>query len=459
MTSLATPATAGLDDLAAALPGQVHLPSHSDWDEHRLAWARSVDQEPVAVVTVNSADDVVTATRCAIAAGLSVAAQPVGHGATAAITGTVLVRTRGLQEITVDAENRVARVGAGVKWGELLAHTAPHGLTGLAGSSSDPSVVGFSVSGGLSWFGRAHGLAAHSIRAVELVDATGEARRITADNDPDLFWAIRGGGGDFGIITAMEIDLYPAPHVYGGRLMWPIEMAYPVLKAFQQITATAPEELTLWAHLLRFPPLPELPEFLRGGSFVSVEATFLGSAEDAEALLAPLRNIPAMLSDSMGTVPVDRLSDICAEPVDPMPTADWSSLLTDFSDATLDALLAEVGHAATTPLMIVQLRHLGGALARGASTDGPSGAVTEPYQLFALGVPMFPELAAALEMAFVGLQVALDGHLSDRTFFTFLGSESDPSRAFAAHALERLQQIKRCVDPRGVIRSNRPVLR
>ena len=458
MTAIAT-TTAALEALRAALPeSSVHLPTDPDWDEHRLPWARAVDQQPAAVVTVRNAEDVVATVRCAVEHGLTVAAQPVGHGATSAITDTVLVRTRGLQQIHVDVENRVARVGSGVKWGELLAHTAPHGLIGLAGSSSDPTVVGFSVSGGLSWFGRAHGLAAHSMRAVELVDATGELRRVTAATDADLFWAVCGGGGDFGIITALEFDLYPAPHVYGGRLMWPIEMAYPVLKAFQQITATAPDELTLWTHLLRFPPLPELPEFLRGGSFVSVEATFLGSADEAEQLLAPLRNIPAMHFDSMGTVSVDRLGDICAEPVDPMPASDYSSLMTDFDDDALAALLAEVGHQATTPLMIVQIRHLGGALARGRAADGPSGAVTQPYQLFALGVPMSPELAAALELAFTGLQVALDGHLSDRTLFTFLGSDADPSRAFEADALERLRAIKRTVDPDGVIRSNRPVL-
>jgi hypothetical protein len=458
VTSPAVEAEQAIRALAALLPGQVSVPGDADWDQTHLAWTRSVDQQPVAVVHVYDADDVVAAVRTAIDAGLTVAAQPVGHGATTAITGTILLRTRGMQEISVDTENRIARVGAGVKWGELLAVTAPHGLTGLAGSSPDPSVTGFTVSGGLSWFGRAHGLAAHSIRAVELVDAAGDLRRITADSDPDLFWAVCGGGGDFGIVTAIEVAVYPAPHVYGGRLMWPIEMAYPVLKAFQQVTATAPDELTLWTHLLRFPPLPELPEFLRGGSFVSVEATFLGSAEDAEELLAPFRTIPAVHLDTMGTVPADHLGEICAEPVDPMPAAEWSRLMTDFDDETLAALLAEVGHEATTPLMIVQIRHLGGALARGRAGDGPSGAVAEPYQLFALGVPMFPELAAALEMAFVGLQVALDGHLSERTFFTFLGSDSDPSRAFAPGGLDRLREIKRAVDPHGVIRSNRPVL-
>ena len=154
-------------------------------------------------------------------------------------------------------------------------------------------------------------------------------------------------------------------------MLWPIEMAFPVLKAFQQVTATAPDELTLWAHLLRFPPLPELPDFLRGGSFVSVEAAHLGTAEEVAQLLAPFRAIPAMILDSVTELPVDQLGTICAEPVDPMPTTEWSSLLTDLSDEALTALLAEVGHQAACPLMVVQLRHLGGALARGHAAEGP----------------------------------------------------------------------------------------
>lgn len=448
-----------ISELSALLPGQVTVPGDSAWDEARLAWTRSVDQRPFAVVQVREAEDVAAAVRCAIRHGLSVAAQPVGHGATTAITDTILLRTRGMRHISVDVEGRTARVGAGVKWGELLAVTAEHGLTGLAGSSPDPSVVGFSVGGGLSWFGRAHGLAAHSILAVELVDATGELRRVTASSDADLFWAICGGGGDFGIVTSLEIALYPAPHVYGGRLMWPLEMAWPVLRAFREIAETAPDELTLWTHLLRFPPLPELPEFLRGGAFVSVEAAFLGPAEDAEALLAPLRSIPAMHLDTMGTVPLTELGGICAEPVDPMLTSEFSGLLSDLDDAAIQALLDAAGHRARSPLMVVQLRHLGGALARGSESDGPSGAVSEPFQLFCLGVPMSPEMATGIEMSFTAMQVVLEEYLTGRTFFTFLGTDADPSRAFTPAALSRLQQIKTAVDPQGVVRSNRPVIR
>jgi hypothetical protein len=446
-------------ELAALLPGKVAVPGCRGWDEQRLGWILSVDQHPIAVVNVADVQDVVTAVGFAARHGLSVAAQPVGHGATTAINGTILLRTRGLQEVSVDVDRRVARVGAGVKWGELLAVTGDYGLTGLAGSSPDPSVVGFSVSGGLSWFGRAYGLAAHSILAADVVDAGGELRRVTAESDPDLFWALRGGGGDFGIVTAMEIRLHPAAHVYGGRLLWPIAMARPVLRAFRDISKSAPDELTMWAHLLQFPPIPEVPEPLRGGSFVSVDLAFLGSAADAEQLLMRLRTIPAQWLDTLDTVPLAALGSIAAEPVDPMPASEMSGLLRDLDDAAIEALLAAVGADSGSPLLVVQVRHLGGALRRASEMDGPSGAVVEPYQLFALGLPMSPELSAGIELAFAALTHAMAGHFTGRTCFTFLGSDDDPTRALSPQARRRLQQVKRDVDPRGVVRSNRPVIR
>jgi hypothetical protein len=448
-----------LADLVLALPGKVVLPGDPTWDGDRLGWTVSVDQRPVAVVLVDDAQDVVTTVRFAAAHGFAVSAQPVGHGATTAVNGTILLRTRGLRECTVDPEAQVARVGAGVKWGELQAVAGAYGLTGLAGSSPDPSVVGFTLNGGLSWFGRAHGLAAHSVVAVDVVDATGGLRRVTADSDPDLFWALCGGGGDFAVVTAMELRLFPAPHVYGGRLLWPIQMARPVLRAFRDITLTAPDELTMWAHLLQFPPLPEIPEPLRGGSFVSVDLTYLGSAEDAEALIMPLRTIPAQWLDTTDTVPVAELGAICAEPVDPMPTLEMSGLLADLDDAAITQLLAAAGADSGSPLVVVQIRHLGGALARGTAEQGPSGAVEEPYQVFCLGLPLSPELVAGCELTMAAVTHALRAQLTGRTFFTFLGSDDDPTRAFSTDALARLQQVKRSVDPRGVIRSNRPVLR
>ena len=459
LTPVASPPVTALEELRALLPGRVTGPSDPGWDSRRLGWALSVDQAPLAVVDVRDVQDVVTAVRTARAHGLAVAAQPVGHGATRALDGTILLRTRSLDEITVVPEERWARVGAGVKWGEVLAATEPFGLTGLPGSSPDPSVVGFTLGGGLSWFSRKHGLAAYGVRAVELVDAGGRAQRVTPATDPDLFWALRGGGGDFGIVTALEIDLHPVPQLQGGRLLWPMELARPVLRAYRRLTAEAPDELSAWAQLFRFPPTPDVPEPLRGGAFVSVDVTFLGSTEVLAGLLAPLREIPALVADTVAELPLSRLGDVAAEPVDPMPVRELSGRLSDLDDADLDRLVDAVGAATHCPLAVVQLRHLGGALRRADAEDGPQGAICEQYQVFCLGVPVVPELVPAIDDGFAAVRSALAERWTGRTSYNFLGDSDDPRRAFTAGALERLRRVKATVDPEGTFRANRPVLR
>ena len=445
-----------LDELQALLPGQVLGPADPRWDAARLGWTVNVDQRPAAVVTVADVDDVVAAVRCAARHRMSVSVQPVGHGATEALNGTVLLRTGALQEIEVDAERRVARVGAGVTWGQLLAAVEPTGLIVPAGSSPDPSVVGFTLGGGLSWFSRAIGTASQHVAAFDVVDATGHHRRVTATSDPDLFWAMCGGGGDFGVVTAIELRLTPAGPVLGGRLMWPIEMAWPVMRAYRRATRTAPEELTLWTHLFRFPPMPEVPEPMRGKAFVSVDLAHIGSQVELDAVLAPLREIPALVMDTVGTVPLGSLGDIAAEPVDPMPTMETSGLMADFDEATLDRLLEVAGAGADVPLAVVQIRHLGGALGRQTEAGGPQGGIAEQYQLFALGVPAVPELVPSIEQSLAAVTGAVSPQLTGRTFFNFRSSDPDASSCFSATAAQRLRRVKTAVDPTGLFRSNRP---
>ena len=209
------------------------------------------------------------------------------------------------------------------------------------------------IGGGMSWFGRATGLGANSIVAATLVDGFGGILHVSADQNPELFWAIRGGGGDFAMITSLTLALHPVPQVYGGRLMWPIEQMPVVLRAFAQVCRTAPEELTLWYHTYRFPPMPELPEPIRGKAFAGVALAFLGGRDDAEPWLEPLRKVPGLQLDLLGDVALRDLGTIAAEPVDPMPSLEFSTFLTDLSAETLDTLTgltgADSGSAAGDP--------------------------------------------------------------------------------------------------------------
>ncbi|WP_433251055.1 FAD-binding oxidoreductase [Streptosporangium sp. CA-135522] len=442
------------NDLRNAVRGRVLVSGEEGFEQARRPWNLAVEQPVMAVVEAEDADDVAALAGFAHLAGLTVAAQPSGHGATGDVEGVILLRTGRLDEVDVRPDQRVARVGAGVKWGEVLAAASPHGLTGLAGSSPAPSVVGYTLGGGLSWFGRKYGFAADSVRAFDVVDAEGVRSRVSADSDAELFWALRGGGGDYALVTAVEFDLYPAPHLYGGRVMWPVERAPEVLAAFREITAEAPEELTAWFDLLKFPAIPALPEFLRGLAAVTVDVTFLGEGGEAQALLRRLDKIDGAIMDTRGPLPVSELGSICAEPTDPGPSTFRGELLTSLDDAVAAALLSEP----IDPLVSVQVRHLGGALARPAADGGACGHLDEPYLLGMVGSLAVPELAPALKERQDAIAGLLVSHTSGRKPYNYLGGGEKATAAFPGDVLARLRDVKRARDPRGVFRSNYPVL-
>jgi FAD/FMN-containing dehydrogenase len=184
------------DDLRRALTGWVLVPGDDGFEQARRPWNLAIDQQVRAVVAAVDADDVAALVRYARRNGLTITAQPSGHGASGDTGDAILLRTGAFDEFRVRPRHRTARVGAGVRWAQVLAATSRYGLTGLAGSSPAITVTGYLLGGGLSWFGRAHGLAANSVRAFDVVDADGTRARVTTDTDPDLFWALRGGGGD-----------------------------------------------------------------------------------------------------------------------------------------------------------------------------------------------------------------------------------------------------------------------
>src|SRR5215216_5575442 len=300
MTSMLLTNDAALDwaALQARLYGDVVAPGHTTWDEARRAWNLSVDQQPAAVFRANTAGDVIDVVDFAREHGLRVAPQGTGHSASplGSLANTILLKTSRLRGVWVDRSSRVARVEAGALWIEAVEAAARHGLSALAGTSPDVGVVGYTLGGGISWLGRKHGLAANSVTAAELVLADGRFVRATRDSEPDLFWAVRGGGGSFGVVTALEFQLYPLAEVYAGAMFFPFERAAQVLHAWREWTQDVPDEITSVGRLFRFPPVPDIPEPLRGNPFAVVEAVYCGDdhARGAE-LLAPLRALgPAM---------------------------------------------------------------------------------------------------------------------------------------------------------------------
>src|SRR5437764_10446642 len=226
--------------------GDYVTPNDANWDEARQAWNLAVDQRPAAVALPETADDVAAIVRHARENGLRVAAQGTGHNAhplAHELDETVLVKTHRMREVEIDPVARRARVGAGALWIDVTVPAGEHGLAPLAGSSPDVGVVGYSLGGGISWLGRRHGLSANSVVAIELVDAHGDQIRASADENADLFWALRGGGGSFGIVTAIEIALYPVADIYAGWLVFPVERAAEVLNAWREWVDTVPDEV------------------------------------------------------------------------------------------------------------------------------------------------------------------------------------------------------------------------
>jgi hypothetical protein len=446
------------ESLRRAVTGTLTTPDDVGYDAARMPWVVNVQQHPAAVLEVDGVADVVEAVRWGAQHGIPVSVQPTGHAPRATLDGTLLLRTRALQGIAIDTVRRTVAVGAGVKWGELCNALDGTGLIGLCGSNPDVSVVGLTLGGGVSWFTRLHGFTADTVVSFDVVTATGELVRVTASSDPDLFWALRGGGGDFGVVVRAELALFEAPEMYGGQLLWPIEHGPAVLRAFRDLALSAPPELTVWAHLQHFPPIPEVPEPLRGRSFVRVATVYVGSAVAAQHLLAPLMTSAPLSMNLLGPLTPSALASVASEPTEPMPAIETSFLLDGLDDEAIDALCATMVDPRRTPLMLVQLRGLGGGFASEPAVPNAVRRVAEPFQLFALGVPMVPELAAAIPHGLAAVESTVAHLASGHRMPNFIPDGASDAAGYDAGRLGRLRSIKAARDPLGVIRSNKPVV-
>lgn len=447
---------AAAEALRGLCDGRVFLPGDPGYDAASTPWNVAFTQRPAAVAVPMSAEEVSEVVRAAGAAGLRVVPQSSGHNAgplAGQLDGAVLLRLADFTGVTVDAERRIARIVGATLWRDVVAAAAPHGLAVMHGSSPDVAAAGYCLGGGLSWYSRKHGLACNHLVAVEVVLADGTLLRADADHHPDLFWALRGGGGNFGVVTAMEIQLLPYADAYAGLLAWDGSRASEVCRAWAEWTHGLAEEATTSLRLLSVPPLPELPEFIRGRQLVVIDGAIVASDEEAVRLLAPLRALGPEI-DMFVRVPAQALSQIHMDPEGPTPAVSDHLMLDDFDAAAVDAYVASAGADSGTTLLSAEIRHAGGALGRLDPDGGALSQLPGAYTAFFVAVAATPELAAQGRKDAARAAEALRPWSSGHRFLNFTEEAADVSSAFAPETLARLRAVRAEVDPTGVFVAN-----
>ena len=408
---------------------------------------------PDIAISATDEHDVRAAVRFAADRRMPVAVRTTGHGPVAGVDHGVLVDTRALSSVTVDPARRTATAGGGVRWAQVLPQTAPFGLIPLCGSSPDVGVAAYTLGGGLGPLGRRHGWAADRVRRIRLVTPDGELREVSADSDAELFWALRGGGGGFGVVTEVEFDLVAGDALYGGGLYLPGAAAPELLAAFGRCTATAPDELSLSVAFITFPDIDAVPAPLRGRFVAHLRVAYLGSPAEAERLIAPLRAVAKPLADTVRPLPIVEFGTIHGDPTHPQPVSCGGAVLPRWDEDAIAVLLAEVGP--TTPHML-ELRHLGGALARPPAVADAVGHRDAAFNVFtsAYPGPAFAHAAAAQTAMYERLLPWSGG----RSLYNFTarpdGRPADARGAFDDATLARLRAVKAAYDPQNLFRCN-----
>jgi hypothetical protein len=441
--------------LCERIDGNVQIAGDRAYAEGHAGFNVAVTHAPAVVVMAENARDVAEAVRFAAANDMPVAVQATGHGARRPLDGGVLINTSRMTGVTIDPERRTARVLAGTRWGAVVAAAAEHGLAPLNGSSPTVGVVGYTLGGGTGWLARQFGFAADRVTRLELVTDRGREIVASPDENPDLFRAMCGGGGSFAIVTAMEFGLVPVSTVFAGMALYPMAMAAEVVPAFAAWSATMPAEVTSSVTFMRFPPAPMIPEPLRGVEAIIVRSCYSGPdlAEGAR-LIAPMRAIggvaPAM--DTFGPLPWTQSGTISMDPANPLPHLSTNVLLRDLGPDTIDALVGTLGPDSGTALLMAEVRHVAGAASHADAATAVANRVDAPYVVYAVGVPMAPEMGPVVVGSHAALRAALAPHAVPGAFPNFLGfgdadGEDGDRDAYSAEVWAHLLAVKGAWDP------------
>jgi len=452
-----------LETLRAGLRGTAHVPGEEGYDDASRAWNLAAHQAPALVVVAGGAADVMAAVRFARDAGIGVGVMATGHGVGAPCDGGVLINTSKMRGVRVDPVSRTARVEAGALWADVVQEAQPHGLGGLMGSTSHVGVVGYTMGGGFGWLGRKYGFNAASVREADVVTAAGELVRLSAEDNPDLFWGLGGGGGNFGIVTSLKFDLYPVGTLYGGDIFYPMEKAAEVLDAYARWSADLPDEWSTGVAFLNIPPLPALPELLRGRSVIALRGCYCGeSPGDGEEMLRLVREgLGEPIMDTFGPIPFAAMDSISMDPVDPMGARQHSEMLRELSPEAIETLVEIAGAGSESPLILLEIRQLGGALTRTADRLSTMGKGDSGFIMNGVGPAFTPEMAEGIMAYLTRVAEATRPFQTGDTYVNFMelggASAQRVKAAYAPEDYERLVALKDRYDPQNLFRFNRNI--
>jgi FAD/FMN-containing dehydrogenase len=444
---------ADLSALAARTSGALLLPDADGYAAACTGFNLAVVPRPDAVLRVADAGDVVAAVRFARENGMPVRVIVTGHGAHGTADGGLLLNLAALDEVRIDPHAQTATFGGGTRVGAIVAAAAEHGLAPIGGSSTNVGAVGFLLGGGLGPLSRRYGFGSDRLVSLRVVTGTGELVTASADESPELLWALRGGKGGLGVVVEATVSLVPMPELYGGALTFDASDAEALLGGWLRWAADADPAITTSAALQRFPDVELLPPFLRGRDLVSIRVAAPVDAGTGDRLVAPLRALGTAEADTLAAMSPAAVATIHNDPTE--PGAGWSRgfQLRGADDAFVRALLAAAGPASGTPFLGVEIRQLGGAIAVDVPEGSAIGGRENPYALNVVGLPVPDLFARALPDAFAGLRAALADWIAPTTTINWLGDVDDPEQfrsAWSPEAFARLAAIRAEFDPDGV---------
>jgi hypothetical protein len=443
-----------IGNLRNRVEGEVFTPGQEGYDAAKSAWNLMIEHRPALIVVAKTEADVQHAVRFANGAELPICVQATGHGQPRQCMDAMLIVVAKLDRVKIFADQRLAQVGGGAVWSQVIEKSVPAGLIPVSGSSPGVGVVGYTLGGGFGILSRKYGLAVESVHSLRLVTPDGEIVRVSAVENEDLFWSILGGGGAYGVITEICIRLHPHPELFGGSVMFDASLSSEIYPRFVAWTKTVPDEVSGALTMITFPPVPFVPEFLHGRSMLVFSASALFGPEVSAEYLAPIRNLPGAEFDSFRSFSYLESAEIYRDPVDPLPATGRGALITELDDASVAKLLAAIGSAPQSPNMMIQLRHLEGAVGR---NEGISTAVGDrrraKYLIYLLGVPLGPFTPAQMEDHAEHVISEMGEHIYARGPLNWLGegnvSASLIQEAYAPDEYAKLNVIKEAVDPRN----------